>query len=147
MQNKVEVERKIKTTALNSQIIYILFVTHAIFCPWKTMLLVFPLRWCYTRRFAPTIFSATQGCNIVTILFRTVTTLFQHCNAALRLKSSLRIVPCNITFSFSRFCSSLAKRETPTGTLYVLMFSRFSYASLAWLKRKLNDRWAGAGLE
>ena len=31
-----------------------------------------------------TIFSATQGCNIVTILFRTVTTLFQHCNAALR---------------------------------------------------------------
>ena len=36
---------------------------------------------------------------IVATLFRMVTTLFQHCNAVLRLKSSLRIVPCNITSS------------------------------------------------
>ena len=41
------------------------------------------LRWCYTRRFATTIFSATQRCNIVATLFRMVTTLFQHCNAVL----------------------------------------------------------------
>ena len=34
---EVEVERKIKTTTLNIQIIYILFVTRAIFCPWKTV--------------------------------------------------------------------------------------------------------------
>ena len=59
------------------------------------------LRWCYTRRFAKTIFSATQRCNIVATLFRIVTTLFQHCNAVLPWKSSLRIVPCNITFTVS----------------------------------------------
>ena len=41
------------------------------------------LRWCYTRRFATTIFSATQRCNIVVILFWTVTTLFQHSKAVL----------------------------------------------------------------
>ena len=38
------------------------------------------LRWCYTRRFATMIFFC------------------QHCNAVLHLKSSLPIVPCNITF-------------------------------------------------
>ena len=32
------------------------------------------LRWCYARRFATTIFSATQRCNIVSTLFRIVTT-------------------------------------------------------------------------
>ena len=53
------------------------------------------LRWCYTRRFAMMIFSATQRCNIVAKLFRIVTTLFQHCNAVFPWKSSLRIVPCN----------------------------------------------------
>ena len=37
-------------------------------------------------------FSATQRCNIVATSFRMVTTLFQYCNAV------LRIVPCNITF-------------------------------------------------
>ena len=36
-----------------------------------------------TRRFATTIFSVTQRCNIVATLFRIVTTLFQHCNAVL----------------------------------------------------------------
>ena len=41
-------------------------------------------RWCYTRRFATTIFCATQRCNIVATLSRIVTTLFQHCNAVLR---------------------------------------------------------------
>ena len=38
---------------------------------------------CYTHRFATTIFSAIQRCNIVAALFRMVTTLFQHCNAVL----------------------------------------------------------------
>ena len=41
-------------------------------------------RWCYTRWFATTIFSASQRCDIVATLFRMVTTLFQHCNAVLR---------------------------------------------------------------
>ena len=50
-------------------------------------------RWCYMGRFATTIFSATQRCDIVT-------TLFQHCNALLRKTSSLRIVPCKITLSY-----------------------------------------------
>ena len=40
---------------------------------------------------------AIQRYNIVTTLFRIVTTSFQHCNAVLHKKSSLRIVPCNIT--------------------------------------------------
>ena len=51
------------------------------------------------RRFATTIVSATQRYNIVTMLFGIVTTLFQLCNAVLRLKSWLRIVSCNITFT------------------------------------------------
>ena len=54
-------------------------------------------KWSYNRRFASAIFSATQRYNIVTTLLRIVTTLFQHCNDVLRWKSSLRIVPCNIT--------------------------------------------------
>ena len=61
------------------------------------------LRWCYTRRFATTSFSATQHYNIVATLLRMVTTLFQHCYAMLRSKSSLRIVSRNITFRPSSF--------------------------------------------
>ena len=45
------------------------------------------LRWCYTRRFAKRIFSATQRCNVVATVFRIVTTMFQLCNAVLRDKS------------------------------------------------------------
>ena len=54
---------------------------------------------CYTWRFATTIFSPTQRCNIVATLFRMVTTVFQHCNAVLHEKKSLPIVLCNITLS------------------------------------------------
>ena len=58
-------------------------------------------RWCYTGRFATTIYSATHAA-LITVqhccdIFRMVTTLFQHCNAVLRGKSSLQIVSCNIT--------------------------------------------------
>ena len=67
-------------------------VSPRVFNSWK-------LGWYYTRRFATTIFSATQRCNIVATLFRMLTTLFQHCNDVLRKKSSRRIVLCNITFS------------------------------------------------
>ena len=56
------------------------------------------LRWCYKGRFAMTIFSATQHYNIVATCFRMIATLFQHCHAVLRSKSSLRIVTCTITF-------------------------------------------------
>ena len=49
------------------------------------------------------IFSATQRCNIVVKLFRVVTTLFQHCNNVLCLKSLLCIVPSNITLRDHRF--------------------------------------------
>ena len=44
------------------------------------------LRLCYTGRFATTIFSAIQRCNIVATLFRIVSTLIQHCNAVLHQK-------------------------------------------------------------
>ena len=50
------------------------------------------------RQLATTIFSAAQRCIIVASLLRIVVTLFQYCIAVLRKKSSLRIVPCNITF-------------------------------------------------
>ena len=56
----------------------------------------------HARRFATTIFSATQRCNIVATLFRIVTTLFQHCLAVLRKKSSLRIVPCTTIVDVSK---------------------------------------------
>ena len=54
--------------------------------------------------FATTIISAIQRCNIVAIilLFRMVAALFQHCITLLRLKSSLQIVPCNVTLKFSK---------------------------------------------
>ena len=54
------------------------------------------------RRFATTIFSATQRCNIVVTLFRIVTTLFQHCNDMLRSKSPLRTSPL-VPHILSRF--------------------------------------------
>ena len=38
---------------------------------------------------------------ITTLLRNCVETLFQHCTAVLRKKSSLRIVPCNITLKVS----------------------------------------------
>ena len=47
-------------------------------------------------------FSATQCCNIVATLFQMAATLFQHYNAVLSWKSSLRIVPCNITLRLGR---------------------------------------------
>ena len=52
-----------------------------------------------TRRFATTIFSTTHHSNIFATLFRMVATLFQHCYAVMRKKSSLRIVLCNITLT------------------------------------------------
>ena len=46
-----------------------------------------------------TIFSATQRCNVETMLSLLETMSQRCCNAELRYKSSLRIVSCNITFS------------------------------------------------
>ena len=43
-----------------------------------------PLNVMLTGRFATTIFSAIQRCNIVATLFRIVTKLIKHCNAVLR---------------------------------------------------------------
>ena len=41
-------------------------------------------RWCHTGRFATTIFSVTQRCNVGTMLEPFETTLQQCCNAVLR---------------------------------------------------------------
>ena len=55
-------------------------------CPW-------------TIRNLTTMFIARKStCNLFTILFRMIGTLF-HCNADLRWKSLLRIIPYKITFS------------------------------------------------
>ena len=56
------------------------------------------LMWCYKGRFATTIFSATQHCSVGTMLQAFKTMSLQCCNAVLCWNSSLRIVPCNITF-------------------------------------------------
>ena len=82
-----------------------------------------PLRWCYTRRFATTIFGSTKRCNIVGTLFRIVTTLFQHCNAVLHQKSLLRIVPCNITFTVKhmKFSYPLTSVPNPHTTKYLAL--------------------------
>ena len=89
------------------------------------------LRSCYTRQLAATIFSATQGCIIVATLFRMVVTLFQYCIAVLRKKSSLRIVPCNITFKLpslttkakayiqKSFTSRTRYKGTPSGKWFL----------------------------
>ena len=45
----------------------------------KVRMIIRSLRRCCKGRFATTIFSASQRCNIATILFLFVTTLFQHC--------------------------------------------------------------------
>ena len=50
-------------------------------------------------RFATTIFSATQRCNVATMLQPFETMSQQCCNAVLRLKSLLQIVSCNISFT------------------------------------------------
>ena len=52
-----------------------------------------------TRRFATTMFSATQRCNIDATLLRIVTTRFQHCNAVLCLEIVAANRPVYITFS------------------------------------------------
>ena len=67
------------------------------------------VRWCHTRRSATTIFSATQHCNIVATFFWMVTTLFHHCNAVLRQKSSMRIVLCKISIKRLRLISHIKR--------------------------------------
>ena len=74
-------------------------------------------RRCQTRRFATTIFSATQRCNIVSTLFRMVTTLFRNCSAGLCYKTSLRIVSCNITLRWLQHCFEWLKHGFSIATL------------------------------
>ena len=59
-------------------------------------------RWRYTGRFATTIFSAVQPCNVGTMLQPFQAMSQQCCNAVLRKKSCLPIVPCNIILNVSR---------------------------------------------
>ena len=66
------------------------------------------LRWCCTGRLAMTIFSTTERYNIVATLNRMVAMLFQHSKAVLRLKPSMQIISCNITFkSIHKKCKHL----------------------------------------
>ena len=61
-------------------------------------------------RFATTVFSSAKICSIVA-------TLFQHCKAVLHEKSSLRIVPCHITF-------------TSVGNCYMCVYAKFVFLSV-----------------
>ena len=62
------------------------------------------LRWCYTGRFATTIFSVTQSWHAGTMLWPFETMSQQYCNAVLRYKSLVRIVACNVTFGEGWLC-------------------------------------------
>ena len=75
----------------------------------------------HARRFATTTFSATQRCNIVATLFRIVTTLFQHCLAVLRKKSSLRIIPCNTVMDVSKTTNGEWGMSTWNGKIILKM--------------------------
>ena len=63
-------------------------------------------------RFATTIFSTTQHCNVGTMLEKFETTSQQCCNAVLRQTLSLRIVSCNIALRKGVF---LGVEETIVG--------------------------------
>ena len=76
-------------------------------------------RLCYTGRIATTIFNATHH-------FHIVATLFQHCYAVLGKKSSLRIVPCNITLKAWHILKleSRGKRRSIFDTFLILWCGR-----------------------
>ena len=66
---------------------------------WKLHLTILSIvKVCYTERFATTISSTTQPCNVGTMLQAFKTMLQQCCNTVLWKKSSLWIVLCNMTF-------------------------------------------------
>ena len=89
----------------------------------------------HARRFATTIFSATQRCNIVATLFRIVTTLFQHCLAVLRKKSSLGIVPCNTIVDVSKTRNGEWGMSTWNGKIILKM----NYRSIELEKMKYRS--------
>ena len=85
------------------------------------------LRWCYTRRLATTIFSATQRCNIVATLFRIGTTLFQLCNASwLCYAKNRRFESSSITSPLQNFTLQLLhfimQRKSPLLMLFQIWF-------------------------
>ena len=74
---------------------------------------------CYTRRFAKTIFSATQSCSIVATLFRTITTLFQRFQV-------LKMFQFEKVDSFhSKIVVSHLKQKKTIDTGCLLRFSKF----------------------
>ena len=64
-------------------------------------------------------------------LFRMVATLFQYCNAVLHLKSSLRIIPCNITFNDFVFALPIGqmnfKSYLPSKKIYLCQTKRQAF--------------------
>ena len=86
-------------------------------------------------------------------LFRTAATLFQHCDAVLRYKSSLEIVPCNITLrGVSKFlvrnargkklatrvtCGAETRRARKTRLLIRPCLSHLRHRSCPFHKRSL----------
>ena len=89
------------------------------------------LRRRYKRRFATTIFSATQRCNIVATLFRIVTTLFQHCSniATLccaknrRCESSRVTLPLNTALIYKKTSHADVVSSYRAGFLFILLLT------------------------
>ena len=81
------------------------------------------LRWFYTRRFATTILSATQRCNVGTMLQPFDAMWQQCCNAVVHCKLSLRNVPWNITFTQPQYTIIIWTKETKIETLLTAIFS------------------------
>ena len=91
---------------------------------WFSSSLMYPkLRWCYTRRFATTILSATQRCNVRTTLHPFDAMYQQYCNAVLRWKLSLRIVQCNIAFKRAQYTIIYWTEEPKIEPLLTAIFS------------------------
>ena len=85
-----------------------------------------------------TIFSATQRCNVETMLSLLETMSQRCCNAVLRYKSSLRIVSCNITFSGTanpqknEIQPPFLKKKTTTTTTTDICYEFTRYPAPFW---------------
>ena len=89
------------------------------------------------------------GQHSVATLFRTVTTLFQHCNTVLSKKSSLRIVPGNITLRLRshgtrRIFDRLKKFDRTLGSHGTVQYFCSVHTEL-WTSKRLNVRLVKVG--
>ena len=89
------------------------------------------------------------GQHSIATLFRTITALLQHCNAVLSKKSSLRIVPCNITLRLRshgtrRIFDRLKEFDRTLGSHGTVHYFCSVHTEL-WTSKRLNVRTVKVG--